>query len=104
RTLDAIEQAIDDVLDVAPHVLDDLRRERLAHEGAKPRVIGRVAEQHRPGKTTSLRVAAIDRGAQLLEPVAPEAPVAEDHDDVVIPGEHPESGRSLVHGRDGTEA
>jgi len=67
-------------------------------------VIGRVAEQHRPGEAACLRVATVDRGEQLLEPVAPEAPVAEDHDDVVVPGEHPESGRSLVHGRAGAKA
>ena len=42
-----VEQAVDDLLDPRPKLLDDLRCERLAHQAAQAGVVGWVEEQER---------------------------------------------------------
>ena len=92
----AVEQAVDDLLDVRAHRLDHARRERLADQRAQPRMIGRVAEEHRAREGRLLRLVAVDRGEHLLELLASEARVAQDVDAVVVARQHPESQRAVV--------
>jgi hypothetical protein len=61
---------------VPAHLLDDLRRERLAHQRAQARVIGRVAEQHGARQRAGLGAVAVHRREQLGEALPAEALIA----------------------------
>ena len=103
RVLDPIQEPVDDIPDMRPHGLDHAGREGLAHERPQAGVIGWVTEEHRAGKTARFPVVTVDGGEQVLEPIAPEARIAKDHDDVVVPREHPEAHGCLVYRLDGTQ-
>ncbi len=50
-TGDGIEQLIDDIVDAAAELLNRARRKRFAHERAQSRVVRRVGDEHREGRT-----------------------------------------------------
>ena len=95
-------------LDARPERLDGARRERPAHRVAEPRVVRRIAEEHRLPVAAGLEArrretaACAVRGRSparpevALEPLAPEPRVAEDRGHVGVAREDPEPmGRAV---------
>ncbi len=75
--LDAREEAVHDALDVRAQPLHHARGERLAHEAAEPRMVRRVAIQHRKAAGRGWRAKARgDEGRErfLAEAADPAAP------------------------------
>ena len=101
-----VEQAVDDRLDPRPHRLDGPRRERLEHEPAQPRVVGRLEVEHArvvelverrvPGGR--LRPAHL-RVRRLVEVGPPETAVAEQPVDVGVPRDEPLRGGRVPQDR-----
>jgi hypothetical protein len=97
-------------------IFEGERREEAAHRAAEPRVMRRVAEEHRLAVPAASRrtvgacgaVAAWGRRAArpevTLEALAPEPRVAEDHRDVRVTREDPEAVRRPVDRVLGAEA
>src|SRR5438552_2988627 len=98
RVLHLVQEPIHDALDVGAHPLDHARGEGLAHQGAQPRVVGRIAEEHRAREAALLALLPVHGGEQGLEGFAPEAGIAQAHDHVVIAREDPEAHGGLVDG------
>ena len=67
----AIQRLVDDLLDARTHVLDPARRERLHHQPAQARVVGRILLQH------PVAHAAEDRLLHDLRAIAPLRPFDE---------------------------
>ncbi len=98
-----VEQAVHDRLDARPERLDDARREGLADEGAEPRVVRRVAEEHRQREPRRVGPAAEARLEEGLVSALPEARVAEERGDVVVAREDEEPEGMPVDRRFGAE-
>ena len=114
---DAIEQGVDVRLDARAERLDGARRERPAHRVAEPRVVRRVAEEHRLPVAAGLEARGVSETAArpvrggsparpevALEPLAPEPWVAEDRGHVGVAREDPEPMRRAVDRILGAEA
>ena len=84
--------------DMPAERLDDARRERLADERPEPRVVGRVAEQHRHREPRAVRPAAEAGLEERLVSTLAEARVPEEARHVVVPGEDVEPERVAVDG------
>jgi hypothetical protein len=63
-----------------------------------PSITRGVAEQHRAGEATGLRLLAVLGREDGLEAVAAEARIPQRRDAVLVAGEDPEAERAQVHG------
>ena len=111
-----IERGLGVRLDARAERLDGARRERPAHRVAEPRVMRRVAEEHRLPGTAGLEARSVSETAACagrgrsparpevaLEPLAPEPWVAENRRHVGVPREDPEPMGRAVDGILGPE-
>jgi hypothetical protein len=94
--LHPVQQPVDDLLDVLPQGLDHPWREGLAHQRAQPRVIGRIAKQHRARQRRLLALVAVHRRQHLLELLAAESLIAQHGHAVVPAGQHVEAERTAM--------
>ncbi len=97
-----VEQAVDDLLDPWPQSLDHARRERLADEPAQPRVIRRIAVEHRQAHRGHGGAEA--RGHEGRDRFLGQARVAQRRHHVVVPRQHPEAERTVMDGILGAQA
>jgi hypothetical protein len=95
RVLGLGEQAVHDVLDVRPELLNDARRERSVDEASQARVIGRIAIEHRETsrRRWGPRARGDERGNRLLD----ETRIAQRRDDGVVARQDPEAEGVVVH-------
>ena len=100
--LDAVEQAVDDLLDVGAQDVHHARGEGLADEAAQARVVGGIAIEHRQARPRHGKAEA--RGHEGGDGLLGEARIAERRDDVLVAGEDPEAERALVNGVLGAQA
>src|SRR5882724_166194 len=101
--LGARDEIVDDLPNAGPQPLDDTRRERLADEAPEPRVVRRIAIQHRePDSAGHLGAEAggDERGQRLLD----EAWITQHRRHVLVAGEHPEAEWTVVNGVFGAKA
>src|SRR5437660_268133 len=103
RGLGARDELVDDLLDARSKPLDDARGERLADETPQPRVVRRVAIQHRvphPAWHFGAEAGGDERGERFLD----KARIAQHRRHVLVAGEHPEAERTLMDGVFGAQA
>ena len=96
RRLGAIEEAIDDLLDARTQSFHHPGRERLADETAEPGMVRRIAIEHRQSHGGHRR--AEPSGDELGDRLLGQAGIAERRHDVLVPRQHPEPERIVMHG------